>query len=491
MVAACAVLVSIAVACARADAQAKPARERPNVVVLVLDSVRADYIGAYGGRALTPNIDRLARRGVRFSRFFNEAMATVPARRSIMTGRRVFPFRRWRPYPGLVPAPGWQPIADLSTTFTSVMRRRGYWTSYVTDNPFLAGAGVFRGFRASFDSFANTRGQVTAERLKAVTERDVRRWLLPELRIPRMVQKMRRYIARTSSYWRDEARSAAAHTYRTGAVALEQAMSRQPFALVVDSFEPHEPWTPPQHYIDLYRDRSYRGSEPGIALYGPARDWLSRARLPEVVARLRDVYAAELTMTDRWLGVFLDRLDALGLSDNTIIVLTADHGHLLGDHGWTGKNASVLHPALAQSPLILVDPRGRMAGRTSRYLASTHDLAPTLLAMSGIRRPKAMTGFNLAPLLRGEAPRARRLAYGGYGNYFFARTDRWALISDNRGLRPRLFDLKADRRERADVAHRHPAVVRQLARDVRRRSGGRLPHYDYKWAHPARHATGG
>ena len=481
LVALCAMGVCVGVLCVRAaGAEASLARERPNVVVLVVDTLRADYIGSYGGRALTPNIDRLARTGLRFTRFFNEAMPTGPARRSIMTGRRVFPFRGWRPHLGLVPGPGWAPIANLRTTFTSLMRRNGYWTSYVTDNPFLADAGVFGGFRGSFDLFANTRGRVSAERLEAVTQRDVRSWLVPEVRIPRMIEKMRRYNARTSSYWRDEARSTVARTYTTGAAVLERALGRQPFALVVDTFEPHEPWTPPRHYIDLYRDRRYRGSEPGIALYRPVRRWLSDARAPQVIARLRDLYAAELTMTDRWLGVFLDRLDTLGLSSNTIVVFTADHGHLLGDHGWTGKTPSMLHPALIQSPLILVDPRGRMAGRTTGYFASTHDIAPTLLAMTGIRRPKAMNGVSLAPFLRGEAPPARRLAYGGYGNYFYARTGSWALVSDNRGLRPRLFALKADRGERHNVAHRHPAVVSRLARQVRARAGGRLPHYRYR-----------
>ena len=477
----CAVATCVPVAWARAaDAHADAVRERPNVVLLVLDTLRADHVGAYGGRARTPNIDRLARRGLRFTRVFNEAMPTIPARRSIMTGRRVFPFRRWRAYPGLFRAPGWAPIADPRRTFTSVMRRRGYWTAYVTDNPFLVHAGVFRRFRASFNLFADTRRRVSAERLKAVTRGDVHRWLLPEARIPGLNQKMRSYIARTAGYWRDESRSLAARTYTTGAAVLERALSRQPFALVVDTFEPHEPWTPPRRYIDLYRNRRYRGSEPGIALYSPVRLWLSEARAPQVVARLRDVYAAEVTMTDRWLGVFLDQLDALGLRDNTIVVLAADHGHLLGDHGWTGKNPTVLHPALIQTPLILADPRGRMAGRAAGYFASTHDLAPTLLAMSGLRRPKAMNGVNLAPLLRGEAPPARKLAYGGYGNYFFARTSRWALISDNRGLRPRLFNLRADPRERHNVAQRHPALVRQLTREVRVRAGGRLPYYRYE-----------
>lgn len=476
----CALSLCLPVAWARAADATSTARERPNVVVLVLDTVRADHVGAFGGRALTPNIDRLARRGLRFTRVFNEAMPTIPARRSIMTGRRVFPFRGWRPYPGLFGAPGWEPIDDVNRTFTSVMRRHGYWTSYVTDNPFLVHADVFRAFRQSFDLFADTRSRVSAERLAAVTRGDVHRWLVREARIPLVNEKMRRYIARTSGYWRDEARSLAARTYTTGAAVLERAIGRQPFALVVDSFEPHEPWTPPRHYIDLYRTRRYRGSDPGIALYDPVRRWLSEARAPQVVARLRDVYAAELTMTDRWLGVFLDQLDTLGLRSNTIVVLAADHGHLLGDHGWTGKSPSVLHPSLIQTPLILADPRGRMAGRAADYFASTHDIAPTLLAMSGLRRPDAMNGVNLAPLLRNGAPPARKLAYGGYGNFFFARTHRWALISDNRGLRPRLFNLRTDPRERHDVARRHPAVVHQLARRVRARAGGTLPYYRYE-----------
>jgi arylsulfatase A-like enzyme len=121
-----------------------------------------------------------------------------------------------------------------------------------------------------------------------------------------------------------------------------------------------------------------------------------------------------------------------------------------------------------------------MAGHRTGYLASTHDIAPTLLAMSGLRRPTAINGVNLAPLLSGKTPPVRNLAYGGYGNYFFARTGRWALISDNRGLRPRLFNLKADPHERHDVAHRHRTVVRRLSRQVIERAGGRLPSYRYQ-----------
>src|ERR671916_992168 len=84
----------------------------PNVLVIIVDTLRADHVGAYGGRAPTPTIDSLAREGLRFTRCHPEAMATIPARRSILTGRRVFPFRDWRPERGLVDTPGWTSIDD-------------------------------------------------------------------------------------------------------------------------------------------------------------------------------------------------------------------------------------------------------------------------------------------------------------------------------------------------------------------------------------------
>ena len=136
------------------------ARARPNIVLIVVDTLRADHVSAYGGRARTPNIDALAARGLRFSRFYPEAMATVPARRSIMTGRRVWPFRNWPEWSGLRNTPGWQPIADPSSTFTSALRRAGYWTGYVTDNPFLGFNTHYERFRRSFNRVRGIGGQV-------------------------------------------------------------------------------------------------------------------------------------------------------------------------------------------------------------------------------------------------------------------------------------------------------------------------------------------
>jgi arylsulfatase A-like enzyme len=460
-------------------ARAAGAGVRPNVVVLVIDTLRADYVGAYGGRAHTPNIDALAREGLRFTRFHPEAMATVPARRSILTGRRVFPFRHWHIYRGLMRTPGWAPIADPEhEAFTSILRRHGYWTGYVTDNPFLGFSHWYAPFRATFDRCVRFGGQVglTAP-LGTVSRSELEHWLVPELRLPHIERRVHKFLAAGHAYWRDERRSWAARVYSSAARLLDEAGRRQPFALVVDTFEPHEPWTPPRSYIDMYGDPDYHGPEPCVGRYKRVSDWLSRERAGPVLRRMRDLYAAEVTMTDRWLGVFLDRLHELGLASNTVVVLVADHGFLLGEHGWTGKIASSLHPQLIQVPLILVDPQGRGAGHRSSYFASTCDIGPTVLSMAGLRRPHRMDGVDLSPLLGGQRPPERRLSWGGYGNWFYARTDRWALISDNALRHPRLYDLARDPRESRDVARHHPRRVGELSRAVLRRAGGALPVY--------------
>lgn len=182
-------------------------------------------------------------------------------------------------------------------------------------------------------------------------------------------------------------------------------------------------------------------------------------------------------MTDRWLGVMLARLRELGLDRSTVIALVADHGYLFGEYGWTGKISSVLHPPLAHVPFILVDPARRRAGETSTYLAQTHDVGPTLLAMAGVRRVRGMDGVDLSPLLERERPPKRSLAYGGYANWHFARTSRWAFVSDNRGRGRRLYDLTRDPDEQRNIARRHPRLIDDLYRRVVRRAGGRPPIY--------------
>jgi arylsulfatase A-like enzyme len=446
------------------------------VLVIIVDSLRADHV--YGSRARTPNMDELGRAGLSFTRAYPEAMPTVPARNSILAGRRMFPFRNWHDYPGLLDSPGWAPPTDLDSSFTRVLRRAGWWTGYVTDNPFLGYSSAYERFRRGFDLFEAKGGQLGRVRPpSSVSDRTLRHWVHPTLRkSPSIRLRVRKYMA-NSRYWDDDARSFAARVFREGASVLGTAAKRRPFALVVDTYEPHEPWTPPRRFVNLYGDPDYRGAEPSMPRYMRTRRWLNERQEGPVLNRLQALYAAEVTMTDRWLGIFLERLHDLGLERETVIVLVSDHGILLGEHGWTGKISIALYPALTRVPLVIVDPGRREAGVRRRYFASTHDIAPTILSMAGVPAPPSMSGNDLSPFFRGASAPTRPFAYGGYANSFYLRSDRWVLFGENRPSRLKLYDLENDRGENQNLARRRPQLVRELHEQVVERAGGRLPYY--------------
>ena len=446
-----------------------------NVLLLIIDSLRADHVGAYGApQVQTPNVDALANRGVRFSRAFPEAMVTVPARRSIFGSRRIFPYRDWTPNKEIGTSPGWLPIDDPQKTFTTALRDRGYWNAHVSDNPFLAFMKAFEPFRETFHEWQTIVGQSGFRNPpENVPIEAVHHWLPPFLRDERYVPGMRKYLANTGE-GRDEEETCAARVFMKARDVLDDARRREPFVLTVDCFDPHEPWSTPKKYLDMYGDPGYEGPEVGVTPYGFAQNFT-----PELLRRLHAAYAGEVTMMDHWLGHFMERFHELGLHRNTVVVLLADHGFLLGERGFTGKVPSQLHPELAQVPFVIVHPDGRAAGTVSHYFASTHDVGPTILSMAGIDPPEWMGGADLSPTLDGEQPEEKRdFHYGGMYNRFYIRTDDWVLIGDNQGNERTLCDLKLDPRENENVVKANPAVSRELYDTVLDAAGGPLPYYE-------------
>lgn len=455
-------------------AAARP--EGPNVLLIIIDSLRTDFVGAYGSNVHTPHIDALARDGLRFTRAYPEAMPTVPARNSILSGRRVFPFRGWYDRPGLIAQPGWSPLSDASSALPAVLNRAGWWTAYVTDNPFLGYSRPYKPFRGSLNRVVRTGGQLGgAKPVSSVPDDVLRHWLHSSID-PEEIERVGHYLA-NGRLWEGEANSYAARVFADATRTLEEAARKRPFALMVDTYEPHEPWTPPKSYIDRYGDPDWRGPEPSMPRYMRTAAWLNPSERAAVVQRMRDLYAAEITMTDRWLGVLFDKLYELKLENDTVVVLVSDHGILLGEHGWTGKISTALHPALVRVPLIVVDPRRGRRERESNWFASTHDVAPTILSMAGVRAPRQMEGVDLSRPLRGRKLPERPYAFGGYSNEFYIRTERWAMWADNGLGRAHLHDLESDVGEFRNIAAQRPDVVGELTERVLSRAGGALPLY--------------
>jgi arylsulfatase A-like enzyme len=450
--------------------------ERRNAVLIVIDSLRADHLRCYGARGMrTPNLDALARGGVRFTRVFPEAMPTMPARRSLLSGRRAYPFRGWQPWAGMAKRPGWQPIQPSAETLITAFRRAGWWTAYVTDNPFLGYTRVLEPFRRTPHRFVRIEGQRGERRPRSIVPRTAALRRLPPgpLRRESRISSIRQYLANNGPNG-DELDQAVSRLFRSAAQQLSTAKRHGRFLMVVDCFDPHEPWTPPRRYLDMYGDHDYRGYEIADIGYTHASNYLSERH----VARLRTTYSASVTMTDRWLGVFLDRLWELGLDESTAIMLTSDHGIFLGEHDWTGKGPSLLHPELIHVPMLLRAPGGVGAGTTSDWLASTHDVGPTLVSLAGVRRPPSFEGADLSPIPRGAAPNEDRpFAVGGYGNHSYVRDRRWAYMTGNDWRHERLYDVVADRGERRDVAAERPDVAAEMRRRIGRVAGGRPPFY--------------
>jgi arylsulfatase A-like enzyme len=446
----------------------------PNVVLFIVDSLRADAV--YEHWARTPNIDALARRGLSFTNVHPEAMPTVPARRSILSGHRTFPFRGWHDYRGLLAFPGWSPLTHVSESLTGTFRKAGYYTAYVTDNPFLGFALPYAPLRHSVHRFVRTGGQIGGSKpVSSVPKQVLNHWLHHSID-PQERERVGLYLA-NSRVWESPDNSYAARVFRNAIRELDTAAThRAPFLMVVDTYEPHEPWTPPKRYLDPYDHPHWRAREPSMPMYTRTNKWLGRSERRGVLRRMRELYAAEVTMTDDWIGKFLDRLHDLNLERDTVIALVADHGILLGEHGWTGKISTALYPALTRVPLILVHPQHRRAGHESDWFASTHDVAPTLLSLAGVRQPRRMDGADLSAPFRGHRLPARPYAYGGYTDTFFIRSHRWAMWALNNGTRFHLYDLKHDPGQFNNVAGRYPGLVNELHGRVVARAG-RLPYY--------------
>jgi len=195
------------------------------------------------------------------------------------------------------------------------------------------------------------------------------------------------------------------------------------------------------------------------------------------VQRVRELYAAEITFVDEWIGRLMNELDDQKLLDETVVYFISDHGLTLGENGILGKHGARAQWHIYHVPCMIRHPEGKMAGQTSDYFASTHDVSPTLLSFMGVRRPGLMDGEDLSVLFDGGRPPDRPWFTSCYDNYVLAGDRDWFFISDSEGRRKRLYDKNADPREVSNVAADHPQIVDRLWKVLADEAGGTLPQF--------------
>jgi arylsulfatase A-like enzyme len=417
----------LAIGCDDGSRQAGRTVQTPppaGVVLIVIDTLRADHVGAWGSTSgHTPSLDGVAARGVLFENAVAPSSWTRSSIASLFTSR----------YPTSIGALGREDaIAREVVTLAEILRAEGFETLAVNTN---RNAGRVFGFAQGFDRFE-----------------------VPDLK---------------AGYPGDYEIHVAEGVTRKALRVLDDRSGRRPFFLYLLYVDPHDPYLP---HPEL------NGPEPPGRFDGSRRQLTQLDSTPpeEVTeadrARIRHLYAGEVEYCDLWIGELLRGLEERGLRDDVLLIVTADHGEGLWDHGFRAHGRD-LYQEMLHVPLIVDFPAADNGDAPRRVTApvSLLDVAPTILAAFGIAAPADYHGLDLAPLTRGER-RSRRHDYV-YAELDLDGRSLEALRHEEQKLihkrwppdEPReleLYDLAADPNERHDLAAGRPDVLARLARTL-------------------------
>lgn len=398
-------------------------RNQPNVIIIVLDQFRADQAHSYGNpRPTTPNIDKLATRGIRFSHFYTVAPWTAPSFSSLHTS--LYPSRHgvtllWKP--GM-------PLIDKDTPMLiEAFRDHGYYTAAFVENS-LAGQDLTgRGFDEYHANYAEAVN---------ITEREVSN------RVTTAPGTTEEVLS-----WLDKHRS-------------------DQFVLYVHFLEPHSPYDPPPEY-DMFKSDAYPYMNfTGYGIDDAPLTPLAMLGDKQAIERLYQLYDGKIRFVDHYVGEILDRVKALGLDDHTVVALTSDHGELLYSHprDFLTFDHCSLYDAVLHIPLIIAGP-GLPEGKVVDGIASNVDTAPTLLDLAGLPNLPDAEGKSLVPLFGKTAPTMNSYIYAEEDIAVperSIRTERYKLILNLLTGEKQLFDLQSDPGELDDIARTNPTVVAEL-----------------------------
>lgn len=446
-----------------------------NVILVVFDSLRADHVGCYGNAWIkTPNIDNFAKENVLFERAAPESLPTIQARRAMMTGNRLFPFRDWKPKLGdNVISPGWAPLRESDITLSEILLDAGYRTAFITDTYHMFKASM--NFQRGFKEWRWIRGQEYDQYRSAPPPKDVDidHFIHPKLHGTYAHAKLLQYLSNTSLR-KSEADWFSPMVFTEGMRWLEENRDANQFFLWLDVFDPHEPWDPPQEYREMY-DPGYEGREYIAGKAGDPLEYMTE----EELKHMRALYAGEVTLVDKWFGKFIAKVKGLDLYDNTLIIVVSDHGHQLGEHGILHKIGHAMYYTLMDIPLLIHHPQGIGGGSQVKDYVYHHDIFATILSLTGIDPPEKVDGDDIWPLVTGSGGPKREYVTCGMEKYVWVRDDRFVYISESDGKNAQLFDLASDPKQTANIAADSPDVVKEMYEKAVQDGGGPLPVFDY------------
>lgn len=459
-----------------------------NIILVVFDSLRKDCMGCYGPSpwwdVKTPNFDKLASESLVMDCMYPESLPTLPTRRALYTGQRVYPFfdGDFHLKGDFVGAPGWGPIPEDQDTIAELLRDNGYRTALIADvyHMFKPSKNFWRGF----NQWMFLRGQETDPYRSGPvpTQEQIDYWLPRELQNPWKINFIKQCLMNMHDRVCEE-EYFNARVLIESARWLEQNKDAEKFFLVVESFDPHEPWFVPEHYRRIYDDTD--GPEQVISGYAD-----TSTMRPELLNRTRANYSGLVTMCDRWFGHLYDTMRVLGLLDNTILIFTTDHGHSIGDFNYMGKRGYPSTPEVFDVPLLIRHPDGIGAGKRSNMLVQHTDIAAQILDFAGVELRRPIDGRTFWKNAIEGGNDIRDHVTVGWGSAMTVIDHNWWLNCKVNGRGVFLWDLNAQEPFHNNVADDNPDTVKKLFNYGVADAGNKFPEYILNLANKEADAPG-
>ena len=460
-------------------------RRRPNVLFIAVDDLRPE-LACYGrAQVKSPNIDRLAQRGMLFLRAYCQQAICSPSRTSLLTGlrpdtSRIHGMRTHfrKNVPDVVTLPQHFKNHGYHTQAFGKIFHGAFQTAYIgskLDDPPSWSAPTWRG---------SPRYYFTPEGVEAARRAFAKRAAKSGKPVEEWVDHFVRGLATEAPDVPDNVLYDGQLTDH--AIAALRECKDRPFFLATGFLKPHLPFIAPKRYWDLYsRDEIGLAGNPfapkgvpklALTNWGELRhysDMPKRGPVPDVDARrLVHGYYACVSFIDAQIGRLLGELDRLGLRDNTVVVLWGDHGWKLGEHrAWCKHTNFELD---TRAPLIVSAPGAKAAGRSTNALTELVDVYPTLCELAGLPLPNHLDGTSAAPLLNAPDRPWKRAAFSQYPRRgamgYTMRTDAWRYTEwvnrrTKKMVARELYDHRGDPAENANVADRaeHADTIKNLS----------------------------
>lgn len=339
--------------------------DAPNVILITLDTLRADHLSTYGYHRPTPKLDQFAKEGIQFDNAFATSSWTLPSHATIFTGLYTHEHRAER-------LTG-EHLDDKYYTLAEAYSENGYATAAIVANEIsCAGTNGFnQGFSYYRDLFWSYQNIVRWTRLGGEISTSIR--LNKNFRWYFLGRKNAEDVNREFINW------------------LERSPKR-PFFVWLNYFDPHDPYFAPDQFFGKYGDSSHNG-DPGKFGEVGASGWEGNLTQQETIEQI-DAYDSTIYYLDTQLGYLFDSLKKASLFDNTIIIITSDHGEAFGEHGLYGHANSLYRESL-HVPLLIRYPKAINPGKHIHHPVSLVDFASTVLHLSGASTTSKIPGISL------------------------------------------------------------------------------------------------